>query len=59
MSARRNHRAATISFECDECGTDFEANTEDFHDAIAEFKDAGGTVRLEDGAWAHYCEDCA
>jgi len=58
MSSRRNHRDKSVTFTCDECGGDFETTTDDWGDAIAEFKDGGGVVRQEDGEWKHYCDDC-
>lgn len=58
MATQRNHRHGTITISCDECGEDYVADTDDFHDAIDEYKEMGHTVRMEDGAWHHYCEDC-
>ncbi len=59
MTVRINHRSKTITIECDECCGDFETNTDDFREAITEFKEAGGKVRMDEGEWTHLCEDCA
>ena len=58
MTYRKNHRDQTGTFECDDCGGEFEADGLDFHDALAEFKDGGGVARLECGEWMHFCKDC-
>ena len=59
MTVRKNYRHQTLTVSCDECGDDHEVDTEDFREAIADFKEAGGAVRQEDGEWRHLCADCA
>lgn len=59
MTVRLNHRSKTITIECDECCGDYATITDDFSEAIAEFKDAGGKVRQQEGEWRHLCEECA
>lgn len=51
-------RADGIVFICDECGDRHPSFTEDFHDALDDFKSDGGVVRQEDGEWKHYCRGC-
>lgn len=58
MGSRRHHRDKSITIICDECGGDHETLTDDWNDALADFKDNGGEVRREDGEWRHLCEDC-
>lgn len=58
MTITRQHRDQTITFECDQCGAEHVADTDDFHDALAEFKDTGGQVRQECGEWLHLCATC-
>lgn len=58
MTIRRNFYDRTITFECDECGKTFEADTSDFDDALDDFKDHGGCARFDGGDWVHLCEEC-
>lgn len=58
MSHKRNHRDETITFTCDACGEEYEADTDDFHDALADFKRQGGRAVLDCGEWLHMCEGC-
>lgn len=58
MTTKRNHRDKTITFTCDQCGDDYESDTDDWHDALAEFKDQGGVARQDCGEWMHLCQDC-
>lgn len=59
MSIRKNYADRTITFTCDDCGSTFEAEGLDFHDALDEFKDNGGRAQLDCGEWLHLCESCA
>lgn len=56
MTIRRNRGG--IVFVCDECGDEHPSFTNDFHDALDDFKDDGNAVRNEDGEWKHYCKGC-
>lgn len=58
MSIRRGSRSNGLTVVCDECGTEHPSYTDDFHDALDDFKEDGGVVRLDDGTWMHYCEGC-
>ena len=58
MSILKNYADQTTTFTCDQCGETFEADGLDFHDALDEYKDSGGTARLEDGEWEHRCGGC-
>ncbi len=58
MGISKNYADRTTIFECDECGDTFEADGLDFHDAYDEYKENGGTARLQGGDWEHRCEDC-
>ena len=58
MAARRNFYDQTITFECDECGKTFEADTGDFEDAVDDYKAHGGRAKLSRGQWMHLCEEC-
>ena len=58
MTVRKNHRHHTLTVSCDECGEEHEVDTEEFRDAIEDYKDNGGVARLEDGEWRHLCVDC-
>lgn len=58
MATRRNHRDKSMTFECDDCGEEFESQSDDFHAALAEFKDEGGVARMDCGEWMHFCKDC-
>ena len=58
MSITKNYADRTTTFECDECGDTFEADSLDFGDAYDEYKDHGGTARLNGGDWEHRCRDC-
>jgi len=58
MTTRRNHRDKSMTFTCDDCGEEFESQSDDFHEARDEFKDEGGCARLECGEWMHFCKDC-
>lgn len=58
MSVRKNYVDHTTTFTCDTCGETFEADGLNFEDALDEFKDRGGAVRLIAGEWEHFCEDC-
>ena len=58
MSTRRHHRDKTITFTCDDCGEEHEVDTDDWHDALADFKGNGGVARLDCGEWLHLCKDC-
>ena len=58
MSISKNYADRTTIFECDACGDTFEADGLDFYDAYDEYKDSGGTARLEGGEWEHRCEGC-
>lgn len=59
MTLIRHYRDRTMSFECDQCGEEFDTDTDDFHDALAEAKDNGWKAQIELGEWQHFCENCA
>ncbi len=52
-------KSRQIVFECDECGAQHPSFTDDFHDALDDFKEDGGTARLVQGDWQHFCKDCS
>lgn len=56
MTISRKHNQ--ITFVCDECGEEHPSFTDDFHDALDDFKADGGVVRLVRGDWEHRCKDC-
>ena len=59
MTTKRNYRDETITFECDGCGDEYEASTDDWGPALAEFKRNGGVARKEcDDSWVHLCAEC-
>lgn len=58
MTTTRNRRDKTLTFACDDCGEEFESTSDDFHDALDEFKDTGGVARMDVGEWMHFCKDC-
>lgn len=58
MTFSKNYTDRTTTFECDLCGSTFEADGLDFYDAYDEYKDHGGIARLESGTWEHRCEGC-
>lgn len=58
MTTQKDMRNRTIGFECDQCGEVHETDMTDFHDALDDFKDAGGVARLDCGEWLHFCGDC-
>lgn len=47
-----------IVFECDECGEQYDSQTDDFHDALADAKSDGFEARQVRGEWQHVCGDC-
>lgn len=55
MTITRRNRM--IVFECDVCGKEHPSFTDDFHDALADFKE-DGVVRLVNGDFEHYCSEC-
>lgn len=58
MTTQRNYRHETITFICDECGEEYEADTDDFRDALDDFKQHGGRAVQDCGEWLHMCRDC-
>lgn len=47
-----------IVFECDKCGEEHLSFTDDFHDALDDFKADGGVARRVGDSWEHYCKGC-
>lgn len=47
-----------VVWECDDCGTELETDTEDFDEALVTLKDEGWRTTKEDDEWQHWCQDC-
>lgn len=59
MTITKSYANRTTTFECDQCGDQFEADSLDFYDAYEEYKENGGIARHHAGGeWEHRCEDC-
>jgi hypothetical protein len=58
MTINKNYKDRTISFECDTCGDEYEADGLNFYDAYDDYKQNGGIARLVGGDWEHTCENC-
>lgn len=44
--------------ECDNCGEEFETQSNEFREAIGAARGAGWRPLQEEGRWKHYCPDC-
>lgn len=58
MSISKNYADRTTIFECDRCGSTFEADGLDFYEAYDEYKHNGGVARQMGTDWEHHCEIC-
>ncbi len=48
-----------ITYICDECGDEFEANEgDDFRQAWEDAKDAGWVCYKDGDTWKHKCDEC-
>lgn len=56
MSVRREIHS--VVFDCDGCSNDFDSDTNDSREAVAEVKKDGWIVRKAGDDWEHYCPVC-
>jgi predicted RNA-binding Zn-ribbon protein involved in translation (DUF1610 family) len=49
----------TVHFECDDCGEDFDSETDEFAEAWRKAKSEGWRAfDADERGWKHYCPDC-
>jgi hypothetical protein len=57
MTVERQH--GMILFICDNCGEDFDSDTDEFMEAVTALKDEGWKIaKNEDDDWVHFCPGC-